>query len=127
MEILGNGLNCKIEFGPPDNEGWMKTSVEIEAPHFQGSFNCTVEKVDWKQFVSVLKNLNNSIGKEAKLEWCNLEENIEFKFELSKLGKLYVSYRFSSENFSLGPVLSGNFEADQSYIAGWLNQAKNAA
>ena len=53
-----------------------------------------------------------------------MEGNIEFRFNLQRLGALNGSYKFSSNNFSLGPTLSGEFEADQTFIESWLKQAK---
>ena len=124
MEIKGHGLESNLQFTKPDFEGWMNTTVNVVAPSFEGSFTCTVEINEFKAFVDVLSQLKNSIGKEFEITWGNMEGNIEFRFNLQRLGALNGSYKFSSNNFSLGPTLSGEFEADQTFIESWLKQAK---
>ena len=124
MQIKGNGLESKLQFSKPDIEGWMRTTVNIVAPSFEGAFSCTVEINEFRAFVGVLSELKSSIGKEFKTTWGNMEGNIEFTFCLHKLGGLTGSYKFSPNNFSLGPTLSGDFEADQTFINSWLKQAE---
>ncbi len=124
MKIFANKLESSIELSKPDFEGWMKAKVYIKVPCFEGAFDCTVEINEFKEFVEVLRDLKNAIGSEFKSSWRNMEENIEFQFHLKQLGSIEGEYRFSSNNFSLGPSLSGEFEADQSYIEGWLKDAE---
>ena len=124
MNIKGNGLECDLQFSGPDEEGWMRTTVNVMAPGFEGAFSCTVEMQEFKAFVESLKQLETSIGNEFETSWGNMESNMEFQFKLNKLGELNGSYKFSPNNFSLGPTLEGEFESDQSYIAGWLKQAE---
>jgi len=124
MEIKGHGLECILQFSKPDFEGWMRTTVNVVVPNFEGAFSCTVEKNEFKAFVETLSELKNSIGKEFETRWGNMEDNIEFTFILQKLGGLTVSYKFSSNNFSLGPTLEGEFEADQTFVDKWLKQAE---
>ena len=124
MQIKCNGLESKFQFSKPDIEGWMRTTVNIVAPSFEGAFSCTVEINEFRAFVGVLSELKSSIGKEFKATWGNMEGNIEFTFSLHKLGGLTGSYKFSPNNFSLGPTLSGDFDADQTFINGWLKQAE---
>ena len=124
MEIKGHGLECNLQFSKPDFEGWMRTTVNVVVPNFEGSFSCTVEINEFKAFVEALSELKNSIGKEFETTWGNMEDNIEFTFTLQKLGGLTGSYKFSSNNFSLGPTLEGEFEADQTFIDKWLKQAE---
>ncbi|MCP5064775.1 MAG: hypothetical protein GY936_20310 [Ignavibacteriae bacterium] len=124
MKIKGHGLESNFQFSKPDIEGWMSVSVNIMVPSFEGAFTCTFEITEFKVFVEVLSELKNSIGKEFETTWRNMEENVEFTFRLQKLGGLSGFYKFSPDNFSLGPTLSGEFEADQTFICGWLKQAE---
>jgi hypothetical protein len=79
---------------------------------------------EWKSFVELLRDIQASIGKEAKASWSNMEENIELQFTLHVRGALEGSYRFSPDNFSLGPILSGTFEADQTFLQSWVWSAQ---
>jgi len=124
LVINGDGLECKLQFSKPDVEGLMKTKVNIVTPSLRGGFSCTVYINELKSFVDELSALNNAIGKESGITWGNVGENIEFTFNISKLGKLTGSYKFSPNNFSLGPTLSGDFKADQTVINSWLIQAE---
>lgn len=124
MEIKGHGLESNFQFSKPNFEGWMETTVNIVVPSFEGGFSCTVEINEFMAFVEVLSELKNSIGTEFETSWVNMEENIAFTFSLQKLGGLTVSYKFSPNNFSLGPTLAGEFEADQTFIEMWLKQAE---
>ena len=124
MQIKGNGLDSKLQFSKPDIGGWMRATVNIVVPSFEGAFSCAVEINEFKAFVGVLSELKSSISKELETTWGNMEGNIEFTFRLHKLGGITGSYKFSPNNFSLGPTLSGDFEADQTFIGGWLKQAE---
>jgi hypothetical protein len=99
MGMDAHGLACAIRCSRPDNEGWMTTTVEVKVPSFEGKFSCTLELNEWKQFIQVLRQLNNSIGSEMEQSWANMEAN-------------------------LGPTLSGSFEADQTFVAVWLQGAQ---
>ncbi len=124
MKISGHGLECEFTFSKPDNEGWMRTSVQIKVPSFEGGFLCTVEEEEWRIFIQTLRQLETSIGKEAEASWGNMEANIEFCFALHTRGTLEAEYKFSPKNFSLGPTLSGTFEADQTFLQGWIRSAQ---
>ncbi len=124
MKITAKGIESSFVFSKPDYEGWMRTTVNIKVPNFEGSFVCTVQIGEFKEYVEVLRKLKNAIGTEYKSSWGNMEDNIEFTYRLSKLGSLEGEYRFSSRNFALGPTLLGEFSADQSFIEGWLSQAE---
>ena len=102
----------------------MTVGVKVKVPGFDGSFNCAVEFNEFEKFVAVLRELKNSLGDECENSWANMEGNIKFYFELHRLGGLSGSYKFSPNNFSLGPMLEGDFEADQTDIDTWLKQAE---
>lgn len=102
----------------------MRTTVQIKVPAFEGSFVCTVEKEEWRGFVQTLQHLESSVGKDIEASWDNMEANIEFQFTLHKRGTLEGKYKFSPEGFSLGPTLSGSFEADQTFLQGWVRSAQ---
>ncbi|MDF0376906.1 hypothetical protein [Methylophilus sp. YYY-1] len=124
MKITGHAFECEIDLSLPDSEEWMDTNVKVKTQQFQGAFTCTVQKSEWLLLIKTLKKLDVSVGKSTELKWSNMEENIYFEFKLSALGSLKTEYKFSSENFSDGPVLSGYFTADQSYIGVWENSAR---
>ena len=102
----------------------MQSTVQIKAPALEGGFACAVEKEEWKAFVETLCRLEASVGKDVEVLWGNMEENIELQFRLHKRGKLEGQFKFSPENFSLGPTLSGAFEADQTFLQGWVRSAQ---
>ncbi len=123
MEINTHGLKCSIEITPPDNEDWMVTHIDIQVPSFAGAFTCTIQSEEYKNFINVLKQLSESNDTPISKTWGNMEDNIELSFNINHLGGLTGTYKFSSNNFSLGPTLKGDFEADQTYIKLWLKQA----
>jgi len=124
MKITGHAFECEIDLSLPDSEEWMDANVKVKAQQFQGSFTCTVQKSEWLLLIETLKKLDASIGKSTELKWWNMEENIYFEFKLSALGSLETEYKFSPESFSAGPVLSGYFTADQSYIRMWESSTR---
>jgi hypothetical protein len=126
MKISCHGLECDITLSPPDREGWMHTAVVVRVPNFEGSFSCTVEIEEWKAFVRLLQRLQSAIGSDTQLSWENMEANIGFAFSLKRNGSLEGSYKFSSDNFNLGPLLSGQFSADQSFLGQWVRSAVGA-
>jgi hypothetical protein len=124
MKISAHGLESGFTFSPPDHEGWMRTSVQVRAPKFEGSFSCSVEEKEWNSLIQILRQLEASVGRDAEASWGNMEENIEFRFALHRSGALEVEYKFSPENFSLGPTLSGTFTADQTFLQSWVKSAE---
>ncbi|WP_449286737.1 WapI family immunity protein [Marinobacter sp. PE14] len=124
MQFSGHGLECEIGFSMPDVEGWMHTTVSLKAPSFEGAFSCTIEVEEWKSLVRVLRKLDSAGGERADAVWANMEENIEFSFLAHPRGAMEISYRFSPDCFSLGPTLSGTFEADQTFLTRWITEAE---
>jgi hypothetical protein len=55
-----------------------------------------------------------------------MEGNIEFRFTLHRRGVLECVYSFNPNVISLGPTLSGTFQADQTFLLGWIRQAEQA-
>jgi hypothetical protein len=126
MRLSGHGLDCELHFSGPDAEDWMLTAVRVKTPAFEGAFNCTVQLGEWNAFVQELQQLESSIGRDAVASWANMEENIELQFTLHRLGTLTCSYKFSPNTMSLGPTLSGAFEADQTFLSVWIREAQEA-
>jgi hypothetical protein len=124
MKVSGHGLECEMRFSPPDNEGWMRVDTQIRVPAFEGSYACTVQIDEWRDLIQALRKLETMVGRDTEVSWGNMEANIEFKFRLHKRGTLEGQYRFSPENFSLGPTLSGAFEADRTFLRGWARSAQ---
>ena len=123
MKLNCQGLEISIELRRPDNEGWMSTDVRIQVPSMSSKFQCTIERQEWQEFINALNRLQAKIGQSYSESWGNMEENMEFTFTLVERGALFGSYRFSPNNFSLGPVLSGSFEADQTFVHTWATAA----
>jgi hypothetical protein len=124
MRLSGRGLDCEFHFSEMDAEGWMRATVRIQTPAFEGGFVCTVQRDEWKAFVRELRRLEASIGRDVIASWENMEANIGFQFALYRLGALECSYKFSPVTISLGPTLSGKFEADQTFLSGWIREAE---
>jgi hypothetical protein len=124
MNIAARGLDCRLNFGKADNEDWMWTSVKVRAPAFEGEFNCTIQLGEWGAFIEILRELQTCVGSDVKRTWANMEGNVELEFTLTKHGAIEGAYRFSPENTSLGPVLYGSFEADQTFLPKWLRDAE---
>lgn len=122
MEIKGHGLQCNMEFSKPDNEGWMRTVVNVVVPHFEGSFPCSLQLAELKQLEILLADLDKSLGEEVEISWGNMEGNLYFAFHLDKRGSLSVAYSLGPNDSDLAPALSGGFEADQSFLTHWLKQ-----
>ncbi len=121
MKISCHGLECNIKLSSPDREGWMDTAVDVRVPNFEGSFSCAVEIEEWKAFVRLLQQLESAVGSDVQASWESMEANIEFTFSLNRTGGLEGSYRLRSGD--LGPQLSGQFSADQSFLSQWVESA----
>ena len=126
MKISGRGLECELQFSELDREGWMKTNVDVKVPGFEGSFICAVEIKEWEAFIHALQNLEASIGRDIKVSWGNMEGDIEFHFSLRKNGGLEGKYKFSPSSSGNSPILSGEFEADQTFLHGWVRSVQQA-
>jgi hypothetical protein len=122
MKITTQNLECTLEFGSPDSEGWMTTFVNVSTTHFKGNFKCTLLESELKDLKDKLHYLESTIGENTEISWGNIEENINLKIKLNKIGKIEGEFKFSPDNFSIGPVLSGTFEADQTYLSEWLKE-----
>ena len=73
----------------------MRTTVNVMATSFEGTFSCTVEIREFEELLKALRKLETAIGQEYETSWGNMEGNIEFQFKLHKLGGLSGSYKFS--------------------------------
>jgi hypothetical protein len=124
MKISGHGLECEMHFSPPDNEGWMRTHIQLRVPAFDGGFARAVQTGEWRNLVQALRTLEASVGQDVEVSWENMEANIGFRFRLHKRGNLKARYEFSPGRISLGPTLSGTLEADQTFLPGWVRSAE---
>jgi hypothetical protein len=126
MKLSGQGLECDFEFAEPDMEGWMKTNIRVQVPAFEGGFGCTIQIEEWDEFICVLRQLEASIGTDARAEWANMEGNVALRFELHKSGALEIQYKFSAQTLASGPTLSGICRADQSFLQGLVRSSQQA-
>ena len=102
----------------------MRTNIQLRVPAFEGGFTCTVQTGEWRSLVQALRNLEASVGKDVEVSWENMEANIAFRFRLHKRGSLEGQYEFSPGSISLGPTLAGTFEADRTFLQGWIRSAQ---
>ncbi|WP_148044667.1 WapI family immunity protein [Stagnimonas aquatica] len=126
MQIKSHGLDFELRLSRPDQEGWMSAAIEVHVPSVTCRFGCTIDTAEWSSFVDELQRLEAAIGKRISANWENMEENIAFTFVLEERGALSGTYKFSPNNFSLGPVVSGAFEADQTSLKAWVASARAA-
>ncbi|MEH6783859.1 MAG: hypothetical protein V7688_08260 [Alcanivorax jadensis] len=122
MEIKAQNFKLEVFLGSPDEEGWMNASLDIDSGCFSGAFLCNIERLEWQQFISILKDLYDSAGVKKELSWQAMEMGLDFQFQLRETGSFTAYYRLAADP-AIGPFLSGEFEADQSYIPGWLQSA----
>lgn len=127
MKIACHGLDCDIRLSAPDLEGWMRATVSVKVPSFEGSFTCTIEQLEWRAFEEALRGLADSVGSDTQRAWGNMEENVGFTFALKKSGQMKGTYRFSPSDPGFGPSLTGPFEADQTYLQSWIRAASELA
>lgn len=123
MQIKTHGLDLELNLSRPDAEGWMSAAVKVQVPSTTCRFHCTIEEAEWSSLVDELRRLEAAIGKGVSGSWENMEENVALTFELEAKGNLSGTYKFSPNNFSLGPVLSGSFDADQTFLKAWVAAA----
>jgi hypothetical protein len=127
MKIACHGLDCEILLSVPDTEGWMRATVTVKVPSFEGGFACAIERLEWQAFVEVLRVLAHAVGTDTRSSWNNMEENIGFAFVLKSSGRIAGTYRFSPNDPGFGPLLTGPFEADQTFLQRWQHAATEAA
>jgi len=123
MQIKAHGLDLELNLSRPDAEGWMSAAVRVQVPSTTCRFNCTIEEAEWSSLVDELRRLEAAIGQSVCGSWENMEENMAFTFEVEAKGGLSGTYTFSPNNFSLGPVLSGSFDANQTFLKAWVAEA----
>jgi hypothetical protein len=123
MKITCPGIALELRLSAPDDEGWMHSRVLVKVPSFEGMFRCTIEKTEWSALVHALQAIESSIGSEAQVSWRNMEDNIELKLSIERSGAVHGTYRLSPESFDVGPILSGSFEADQTFLSEWSRSA----
>ncbi len=123
MQIKTHGLDLEVSLSQPDAEGWMSAAVRVQVPSTTCRFNCTIEEAEWSSLVDELRRLEAAIGQSASGSWENMEENVALTFALEAKGGLSGTYKFSPNNFSLGPVVSGSFDADQTFLKAWASAA----
>jgi hypothetical protein len=66
----------------------------------------------------------HGLGRDAFAAWANHEANVELRSTLHRRGTLECNDRVSPNPVSLGPTLSGTFEAEQSFLSGWIFEAE---
>src|SRR5687767_5841955 len=122
MELLfgTHGLSATFCLSEANAEGWMICRVRVVVPGFGGEYRCNVHLDDLKGFRQDLEGAESSVGQPAAIGFSSLEPGLEIRMEVTRLGQIQGRYAFGSVHE--GPVLSGEFSADQTYLRDWLKQ-----
>src|SRR5262249_41116961 len=99
--------------GPYEN--WAACEVAVDVPGFSGRFQRQVMPPEVLRFASDLEALHDRLSKGGEVTFRPCEPNVVLAFRLLATGHVAGSYEFRSE-FVGGARLTGNFEADQSYL-----------
>jgi len=96
---------------------WIHLSLEIIARPFSGTLNWAALFNEFLSFKEQLEKLNKDLnpGDTAKLE--GVEPGVQIELVLEKTGEVRGSYSVSTHYTDFdGPLLTGKFEMDQSYL-----------
>jgi hypothetical protein len=122
FELRVEGLTLRLRPSGPDHEDWLSVFVEVSAEPFGGSFAMEMLRSELTRLLEALQALDQAVGKVFEVRWKNYEGNVELVLSLNSRGNLIGNYRFSAGVAWAGPMLSGQFRADQSYLRDWLQQ-----
>ena len=89
---------------------------------FCGTFVFQALDSELEQLLKTFQELDQAVGKVFEVAWKNHEGNVEFGLSLNSRGHVIGNYRFSAGLGWEGPILSGQFRADQSYLRDWIHQ-----
>src|SRR5713101_5000505 len=116
MELRTHGLMLVLDLLPPDGEGWMAAPVTVQAPGFNGAFECCVWRSDLQSFRSELTQMIRHVGKPSCAELTSTEPGIDLRLSMNRAGQIEGRYALQNSNCSGQPELSGTFEMDQSFL-----------
>jgi len=122
FELRAEGLTLRLRPSGPDHEGWLMILVEVSAEPFGGSFAMEMLNSELARLLKTLQELDQAVGKVFEVRWKNYEGNVELVLSLNSRGHLIGNYRLSAGVAWEGPMLSGQFRADQSYLRDWIQR-----
>jgi hypothetical protein len=123
FEIKVKGFNLRLVFSSPDEEDWCYAFTEVSADPFSGHYAFQVLSSELNGLLKKLQELEHSFENEFAITWENYEGNIQLKLSFSA-GQLVGSYRLAAGLGWEGANLSGDFQADQSYLGDLVQQLK---
>lgn len=118
MELSFNtiGLTGTFVIGP-SNDYWRTCYVAVKSYGFSADYSCSIYSPDLRKFHSDLESAVSALGRESVVEL--LQTGIRLSLKLDKCGHVEGQFEFHQ---SAGPTLTGKFDADQTYLVGWINQ-----
>jgi len=122
FELRAEDLTLRLRASRPDHEGWHSVSVEVSAEPFWGTIAFEALHSELERLLKTFQELDQAVGKVFEVKWKNYEDNVELVLSLNSRGHVIGNYRFSAGLGGEGPILSGRFSADQSYLPGWIQQ-----
>lgn len=126
FHIKVEGLDLRLKFFRPDEEGWLSVFANVNAGPFTGTYRFSMLGSELEALINEMQSLDQALGaKDADISWENYEGNIEFGLSLDLRGTLQGRYRLAAGLGWETPILSGEFTADQSYLAGWIQQLEH--
>ncbi len=99
--------------GPYEN--WAACEVAVDVPGFSGRFQWNVMPPEVLRFAADLEALHRKLPQGGEVTFRPCEPNVVLAFRLLSTGRVAGSYELRSE-FVGGARLTGDFEADQSYL-----------
>lgn len=115
-------------FSGSDSE-WDRAAIRTTISAHFGPFKADLETLVWNQdmahLLMVLKELDQNVGREAQLTttFGGYEQLLEIAFGLDKLGGLAIWVTIIDDPMTKAK-LTFVIEADQSYLAGWIEMVK---
>src|SRR5262245_43757184 len=122
FELRAEDLTLRLRASRSDHEGWRSVYVEVSAEPFSGAFVFEALDSELERLLKTFQELDQAVGKEFEVKWKNYEGNVELVLSLNSRGHVIGSYRLSAGLGWKGPILSGRFGADQSYLRDWIQQ-----
>ncbi|KRH99694.1 hypothetical protein [Curvibacter sp. PAE-UM] len=126
MKIATRGLELElVVLRPADEEGWCRVRASVQVPGFDGEIEAWLQTDDLSRFAAELRALDENVGQPGSARLASAEPDIELVISTQRLGAISGRYRLESERREGVPtVLSGAFDADQSFLPGMVDDVK---
>lgn len=123
MELRADGLSLTIEFAPPDDEGWMRCGAVVDVPGFHGDVDFSMLRSDLESFQADLAASLDASNWPCTARLASTDPGIDLSFRVERTGRIAGRYVFRGGE-GCGPVLSGSFLMDQTYLGPLLDQTR---